>query len=539
MPAIHRNRTEIRDLFARTIAPGLASDDPRELAEAARALPARAVPRARRSASAARTSASPRPARSASSSRRATAACARRCRRCSSRSLGIEKLVPTLRRPRGLPPAAAALVDRRADEPVHVALDRRDRRRRAAGAPRRAARQRPHARARATRSAARRSHCIRCSACLNVCPVYSRTGGHAYGSVYPGPIGAILTPQLVGIENARVAAVRVEPLRRLLRGLPGQDRHPDACCCTCAAQAVEATARAARARRDAGRRAGSFGEPAALRARPAARPARAAAVRRGAARSAGCPAARRLDATPRPAAARRARPSASGGRSGGERARTRSSAACARALGGAAPPAASRATTARAGALAGAQRVELFCERVADYRADVRRVDAGEVAAAVAEVCAARGVAPARRPARPPGAWRPAGVELVEDHGLDAARARRARRRRSPAARVAIAETGTIVLAGGADARGGARSRSSRTCTSASSARAQIVELRAGGDRRARPRVARAPPADVHLGPVGDLRHRAQPRRGRPRPADARRARRGCRRRRNPRLSRP
>ena len=45
-------------------------------------------------------------------------------------------------------------------------------------------------------------HCIRCSACLNVCPVYSRTGGHAYGSVYPGPIGAILTPQLVGIENA-------------------------------------------------------------------------------------------------------------------------------------------------------------------------------------------------------------------------------------------------------------------------------------------------------------------------------------------------
>ncbi|HEY1595908.1 MAG TPA: LutB/LldF family L-lactate oxidation iron-sulfur protein [Thermoleophilaceae bacterium] len=38
--------------------------------------------------------------------------------------------------------------------------------------------------------------CIRCSACLNVCPVYSRTGGHAYDSVYPGPIGAILTPQL-------------------------------------------------------------------------------------------------------------------------------------------------------------------------------------------------------------------------------------------------------------------------------------------------------------------------------------------------------
>ena len=44
--------------------------------------------------------------------------------------------------------------------------------------------------------------CIRCSACLNICPVYERTGGHAYSSVYPGPIGAILTPQLAGVENA-------------------------------------------------------------------------------------------------------------------------------------------------------------------------------------------------------------------------------------------------------------------------------------------------------------------------------------------------
>jgi L-lactate dehydrogenase complex protein LldF len=41
--------------------------------------------------------------------------------------------------------------------------------------------------------------CIRCSACLNVCPVYERTGGHAYGSVYPGPIGAILNPLLRGV----------------------------------------------------------------------------------------------------------------------------------------------------------------------------------------------------------------------------------------------------------------------------------------------------------------------------------------------------
>ena len=43
--------------------------------------------------------------------------------------------------------------------------------------------------------------CIRCSACLNVCPVYERTGGHAYGSVYPGPIGAVLSPQLTGVAD--------------------------------------------------------------------------------------------------------------------------------------------------------------------------------------------------------------------------------------------------------------------------------------------------------------------------------------------------
>ena len=43
--------------------------------------------------------------------------------------------------------------------------------------------------------------CIKCTACLNVCPVYERTGGDAYGPVYPGPIGAILTPQLRGMET--------------------------------------------------------------------------------------------------------------------------------------------------------------------------------------------------------------------------------------------------------------------------------------------------------------------------------------------------
>ena len=46
-------------------------------------------------------------------------------------------------------------------------------------------------------------HCIRCGACQNACPVYRQTGGHAYGSVYAGPIGAILTPQLMQMEHAQ------------------------------------------------------------------------------------------------------------------------------------------------------------------------------------------------------------------------------------------------------------------------------------------------------------------------------------------------
>ena len=45
--------------------------------------------------------------------------------------------------------------------------------------------------------------CIRCGACLNHCPVYQAVGGHAYGWVYPGPIGAVVTPAIIGIEKAR------------------------------------------------------------------------------------------------------------------------------------------------------------------------------------------------------------------------------------------------------------------------------------------------------------------------------------------------
>jgi L-lactate dehydrogenase complex protein LldF len=72
--------------------------------------------------------------------------------------------------------------------------------------------------------------CIRCGACLNHCPVYQAVGGHAYGAVYSGPIGAVITPALNGLAGARhlpnastlcgrceeVCPMRI-PLPRLLR----------------------------------------------------------------------------------------------------------------------------------------------------------------------------------------------------------------------------------------------------------------------------------------------------------------------------------
>ena len=44
--------------------------------------------------------------------------------------------------------------------------------------------------------------CIRCAACMNHCPVYGAVGGHAYGWVYPGPMGSVLTPGLIGVDKA-------------------------------------------------------------------------------------------------------------------------------------------------------------------------------------------------------------------------------------------------------------------------------------------------------------------------------------------------
>ena len=200
VPAIHRNRSEIRDLFAHTIAPGIASDDPAELAEAARLYLRERFLGAAMGVSGANFGV-------AETGTICVVESEGNGRMCTTLPpvlvtvLGIEKLVPTFRDlevflqllPRSstgerMNPYTSlwtGVVDGDGPQEFHVVLL-------------------DNGRTSVLRDEVGRQalHCIRCSACLNVCPVYSRTGGHAYGSVYPGPIGAILAPQLVGIENA-------------------------------------------------------------------------------------------------------------------------------------------------------------------------------------------------------------------------------------------------------------------------------------------------------------------------------------------------
>jgi len=200
VPAIHRNRSEIRDLFARTIAPGIESNEPRDLAEAARLYLRERFLDARLGVSGANFGV-------AETGTICIVESEGNGRMCTTLPpvlvtvLGIEKLVPTFRDleiflqllPRSstgerMNPYTSLWTGVTAGdgpEELHVVLLDNGRTRVLGDAVGRQA-----------------LHCIRCSACLNVCPVYTRTGGHAYGSVYPGPIGAILTPQLVGIENA-------------------------------------------------------------------------------------------------------------------------------------------------------------------------------------------------------------------------------------------------------------------------------------------------------------------------------------------------
>ncbi|HKM61924.1 MAG TPA: LutB/LldF family L-lactate oxidation iron-sulfur protein [Acidisphaera sp.] len=73
--------------------------------------------------------------------------------------------------------------------------------------------------------------CIRCAACMNHCPVYGAVGGHAYGWVYPGPMGAVLTPSLIGVQtagqlpNASTFCGKCESVCPVKIPLPGLMRH--------------------------------------------------------------------------------------------------------------------------------------------------------------------------------------------------------------------------------------------------------------------------------------------------------------------------
>ena len=73
--------------------------------------------------------------------------------------------------------------------------------------------------------------CIRCGACMNHCPVYHAVGGHAYGWVYPGPMGAVLTPSLIGVDkgghlpNASTFCGRCESVCPMRIPLPKMMRH--------------------------------------------------------------------------------------------------------------------------------------------------------------------------------------------------------------------------------------------------------------------------------------------------------------------------
>jgi L-lactate dehydrogenase complex protein LldF len=198
VPAIHRNRSEIREIFRREmpgVDPGL-TDDPRALAEAARRhLRAKFL-----SAQVAISGANFAVADTGTLGVVESEGNGRMCLtlpRTLITVLGIEKLVPTWTDlevflqllPRSstgerMNPYTSMWTGATEGQDFHLVL--LDNGRTATLAD-------PDG-----RSALR---CIRCSACLNVCPVYERTGGHAYGSVYPGPIGAVLSPQMTGVAD--------------------------------------------------------------------------------------------------------------------------------------------------------------------------------------------------------------------------------------------------------------------------------------------------------------------------------------------------
>jgi L-lactate dehydrogenase complex protein LldG len=102
----------------------------------------------------------------------------------------------------------------------------------------------------------------------------------------------------------------------------------------------------------------------------------------------------------------------------------------------------------RSGALDADERLELFCQRVDEYRAEVRRAADSEIPTLISRVCAERSATRLAVPPGIPSAWRPAGVDLVDDRGLSA-RDLDVVDGALTGCTVAIAETGTIVLAAG------------------------------------------------------------------------------------------
>ena len=201
VPAIHSNRTEIRDLLRGTIGPADLSDDPAALAEAARIHLRERFLRARVGISGANFAI-------AETGTLVVLESEGNGRMCTTLPevlisvVGIEKLLPRFEHlavfmqllPRSstgerMNPYTSMWTGSAEGQDFHLVLLDNGRTNVLADEVGRQA-----------------LRCIRCSACLNVCPVYERAGGHAYGSVYPGPIGAILTPQLRGIARGPVDA---------------------------------------------------------------------------------------------------------------------------------------------------------------------------------------------------------------------------------------------------------------------------------------------------------------------------------------------
>jgi L-lactate dehydrogenase complex protein LldF len=315
--------------------------------------------------------------------------------------------------------------------------------------------------------------CIRCSACLNVCPVYSRTGGHAYESVYPGPIGAILTPQLHGLRSGRslpyasslcgacyevcpveidIPRVLVHLRARVVESEPAWKPEKAAMRAIyrafSSARAFERAQRAAR-----------------LGARPLARgrgrierlpwplsgwsstrdlpePPKET-FREWWRRERGDPGAASISVPLPPAPGRPRRPDIRGGEARSAILGRVHSALADR-------PAAVEVPREyrRRSERSRAQVADLFADRVGEYRASVRRARPAELLDTLAELCRERGARRLAIPTDLPDEWRPEGVELVPDTGLSAPELDELDGALTGCA-LAIAETGTIVLDGG------------------------------------------------------------------------------------------